>query len=206
MKHLKTPGLTALAVVALTALVGVSSAAAAEFHANGGTALNGVQTTNLVYQVTGQNVTCTTATFIGNAAASGTSNTQSMHPDFAGCTAFGLPGNISTAGCQFNFTALSSTVNLTGCTNGIEIVGTSIFGHCHANIPNQNGIDGVSFGNMGSTAGGNATMTITFASTNIDVNVNESNGTCPLAEGLHANSNFNGVIGVMGATGGTHIT
>ena len=206
MKHLKTLGLATLAVVALVAMVGDSSAIAAQFHATAETNLTGNQTTALVYEVTGQKVACNVATFIGTAAASGTSTTQSMHPDFAGCTAFELSGNINTAGCQFNLTALSSTMNLSGCTNGIEIDSSSPFSHCHANIKNQNVINGVSFANMGSTAEGNATMTITFASTNIDATVNVDNGFCPLTIGSHTASNLNGVIGVMGATGGTHIT
>ena len=206
MKHLKNLGLAAMAVAALNAMAGVSSAPAAEFHSAGGTTLTGEPTTNHIFEVTGQIVACNSTTFMGTAASSGTSTTQNLHPEcHGGGTGFGLPAGILTAGCEYEFNANTNTMNLHGCTNGIDIDSSNIFGHCHVNIPNQNGINGQTFSNMGSTAGGTATLTWTTAATNIDENVNVSNGVCPLETGFHANSNYNGITGIMGATGGTHI-
>ena len=207
MKRLKTPGLAALAVVALAALIDVSSAAALEFHGPAGGALTGEGTTSHIFEITGQKFTCN-AHFNGTAAASGTSETQSLHPEYPNdCTGFGLPATINTDGCLFNFNANLNTVNLTSCTNGaITIDSSNAFSHCHVDIPNQNGINGQSFSNMGSTAD-NATLTWTTAATNLTATVTIDDGLCPLLKGHHNDAKYNGVTGIMGPASSpqTHI-
>ncbi|HEU4598527.1 MAG TPA: hypothetical protein VFS26_02155, partial [Solirubrobacterales bacterium] len=119
MKHLKTLGLAALAVVALTAFVGVSSASATEFHSDPGVALNGVQVNTHVFNVTGSEVKCNTVSFNGTASANGTSTIQKVHPAYSNCKAFGIINAvIHTDGCEYEFDANLKTVNLINCTNG----------------------------------------------------------------------------------------
>jgi hypothetical protein len=157
MKHLKTLGLAAMAVLALTAMVGVSSASATEFHATGGTTLSGVVgENNHVFTIEGSTVTCNNIAFSGTAAASGTSVTQNMHPTYSNCTAFGIIGAIiNTHNCEYSFNANTNTAALTNCYNRntpidpknepedphnkndngvITIVATSGFGNCRAEV------------------------------------------------------------------------
>ncbi|HEU4598697.1 MAG TPA: hypothetical protein VFS26_03035, partial [Solirubrobacterales bacterium] len=102
------------------------------------------------------------------------------------------------------FDANLNTMNLKNCTNGrITLQSNSILGNCEVDIPNQNGINGQTFTNMGNTGSNTATLTWGTAATNIVVNVTESNGACPLEVGHHNNGTLNGLTGIMGATGGT---
>lgn len=205
MKHLDTLRNAVLALAALTAMVGVAPASAAEFHAAPSTALDGVQVNSHVFTVTGQKVTCKTATFTGTASASGTAETQTLHPEYNNCTVVDLPANVNTAGCLFDFNANLTTVNLTSCTNGgITIDSSNAFSHCQLHIPNQNGINNQTFINMGETASGNATLTEESNANNVTVTVTVSNGLCPLTTGHHNTGEYTGLTGIMGATGGTH--
>ncbi|HEU4599237.1 MAG TPA: hypothetical protein VFS26_05785 [Solirubrobacterales bacterium] len=206
MKHLKTLGLAALAVVALTALVGVSSASATEFHATGGTALNGVVVEGEPHEFTIEesSVTCNVISFNGTAAAGGTSTTQNMRPTYNTCKAFGIVNAvINTNNCEYEFSANANTANLHGCTSPINIVANSFLGNCKVTVGNQNGINGQTFTNMGNTGSNTATLTEKSAATNIVANVTESNGVCPLNTGVKNNAAYNGGTGIMGATGGT---
>jgi hypothetical protein len=213
MKHLKTLGLAAMAVLALTAMVGVSSASAAEFHGTGGTALTGVVgENNHVFTIEGSTVTCNTIAFNGTAAASGTSVTQTMHPSYSNCTAFGfINAVINTSNCLYEFNANTNTVNLTSCTSPINIVAESGFGTCKATVGNQNGINGQTFINMGVTNPINnkneqlSTLTENSSANNIITNVNTSNGICPINTGTKNTAEYDGNTGIMGATGGTHV-
>jgi hypothetical protein len=199
MKHLKTLGQAGLAVTALTAVVGVTSASAAEFHAGAGVALTGVQVEAETFTIEGSSVTCNTVVWNGTAAASGTSATQNMHPEYSSCKAFGFTGaTINTAGCQYGFNGNTTTMNVQGCTGGITIDVTSAFGNCHVNIANQTGLNGVTFTNMGSTGNGDATTTVTLGTTNFVVTVNVSTGICPILVGTKNSATHNGRIGIMG--------
>jgi hypothetical protein len=205
MKHLKTLGLAAMAVMALAAFVGVSSASATEFHATGGTTLTGVVgENNHVFTIEGSTVTCNTIAFNGTAAASGTSVTQTMHPSYSNCTAFGfINAVINTSNCLYEFNANTNTVNLTSCTSPINIVAESGFGTCKATVGNQNGINGQTFINMGTTGSNTATLTENSSANNIITNVNTSNGICPINTGTKNTAEYDGNTGIMGATGGT---
>jgi hypothetical protein len=205
MKHLKTLGLAAMAVMALAAFVGVSSASATEFHATGGTTLTGVVgENNHVFTIEGSTVTCNTIAFNGTAAASGTSVTQTMHPSYSNCTAFGfINAVINTSNCLYEFNANTHLVNLTSCTSPINIVAESGFGTCKATVGNQNGINGQTFINMGTTGSNTATLTENSSANNIITNVNTSNGICPINTGTKNTAEYDGNTGIMGATGGT---
>jgi hypothetical protein len=221
MKHLKTLGLAAMAVLALTAMVGVSSASAlTEFHATGGTALTGSvkPETNHVFRIEGSSVTCNNIAFSGTAAASGTSETQSMHPSYNNCTAFGIINAvITTHNCNYGFNANTNTVALENCNNTapntgpVNIVALSGLGNCRAEVSDRsaNGvainqaINGQTFENMGTTGSNTATLTETSAARNIVTTVTESNGVCPINNGVKNSAEYDGITGIMGATGGT---
>src|SRR4051812_26332145 len=131
MKHIKTIGLAAMVIAALTAFVGVASASAAEFHATGlGVTLSGEQTgeTGHKFTVTGSSITCKSAKFSGitegTATKEGekiisyTATTQRVHPEYSECTAFGFLGaTVDTTGCQYIFHTQTGTVDLEECTN-----------------------------------------------------------------------------------------
>ncbi|HEU4600151.1 MAG TPA: hypothetical protein VFS26_10400, partial [Solirubrobacterales bacterium] len=204
-KHLKTLGLAALAALALTAFAGASSASATEFHATGGTALNGVQVNPLVLTNTGQSLTCNTVVVSGSSAASGTSERTRVHPAVSNCTAFEISGAaVNLDGCEYELNANTNTLVLINCTNGrITVKVSTIFGNCDLDVPNQNGINNQTFINMGNTGSNTATLTWEANANNITAEVTESNGICPLTVGHHNNATLTGLVGIMGATGGT---
>ncbi|TMK58190.1 MAG: hypothetical protein E6G51_03555 [Actinobacteria bacterium] len=203
MKHLKTLGLVAVAIAALTAFVGVSSAAAAEFHSSigAGVSLTGEQATSHKFTVTGSSITCTTAKFTGTTTAK-TSTTQKMHPEYSGCTAFGFIGaTITTTGCQYVFNSNSENVTLEGCTAGsgaIVVNASNAFGKCIMEVPNQTGINGQKFatGEYVVEEKKYKDITVTTNSTNIKDKVTASTGICPVSVGEHTNGAYTGTTTV----------
>jgi hypothetical protein len=218
MKNLKTLGLVAIAALALTAMVGVSSASATEFHATGGTALTGVVGENHhVLTIEGSSQTCNEIAFNGTAAASGTSVNQSMHPTYRNCSSFGIVNSvINTHDCVYRFNANLNAMALENCssatgTGPITIVALSSLGNCRTEIADRsaNGvainqaINNQTFINMGTTGSNTATLTWNSAANNIVANVTESNGICPINTGTKNTVEYDGNTGIMGATGGT---
>jgi hypothetical protein len=201
MKHLKTLGLAAMAVLALAAMVGVSSASAKEFHSAASTNLVSAIINPHVYNLTGAEVACNNITFNGTAAASGTSETIKVKPSYSNCNAFGfLSATVNTAGCEYKFNANTTTMDLEGCTaGGINVV----ISGCSSFVPNQTGINGITYGNTNTAP--NRTMDVKTASNNIKANVTSANlFGCPLTEGgKHNTGKYNGETGMMGATGET---
>jgi hypothetical protein len=175
----------AVAAVAMLALAG--SASAAEFHTSAGSAhLTGIQTTINQIAVTGGVVECD---FI---KLSGTSAAQSFHPEYTGCDAFGFTGaTVDSTGCQFVYDANSSNYALANCASGgitIDVTVPLVKTRCHVLIPNQSGINGVTFENQS----GNLSFVIKTASTNLKAEVLDSTGLCPLAKATHANATYSG--------------
>jgi hypothetical protein len=198
MKHAKKLGLVATAVMALAAFTGVSSAAAAEFHASvSGTALSGVQTTQHVFTTQGNKVTCEEATFSGT--AEGTSNThQKVSPHYSGCTAFSFASaTVNTAGCVYNFSS-AGTVALEGCTAGHVTINVEVpfIAHCEVWVPvtGNSAINGQTYNTLGTTP--SRTLEVVTNSTNIATEVKVSTGSCPLTVGSTTST----------YTGKTHVT
>jgi hypothetical protein len=204
MKHLKTLGLLAVAIAALTAFVGVSSASAALFHSSGGAGveLTGEQATSHKFTVTGSSITCTTAKFTGKTAAA-TAETQEMHPEYSGCTAFGFVGaTVDTAGCQYKFNANSANVELRGCTSGgITVTASSAFGKCVMFVKNQPGINGQSFSNGTYGTPARKDILVTSEANNIHIEIKTSTGICPVAVGTHTTGVYTGTTTVKSASG-----
>jgi hypothetical protein len=203
MKHLTNLSAVLLAM-AFIAAVGVSSAAATEFHATGGTALNGFEVSPHEIRIEGSAINCNVVVLHGTASASGTSVTQRMRPTYQGCEAFGIINALVNANnCEYEFNANTNTRNISSCFNAINIVAESGFGNCRANIPNQSFIAGQTFSNMGTTGSNTATLTEELFSGNLVANVTESNGICPINTGTKNLVSYRGATGIMGATGGT---
>jgi hypothetical protein len=204
MKYVKSMGIALVAALALTAFAGVASASAAEFHTSvGSAALTGAQSEAHVFKVQGQSVTCSTAKFTGTAAAAGHSATQQMHPEYSGCTAFGFPASVATAGCQYNFHATGGTVDLESCTAGQIVITVNVTGvaKCVVNVKGQTGINGQTYTNQAE----NKSLVVGTASTNIAANVVTSTGLCPLTTG-ETTSTYNGTTSVVANGGAAEIS
>jgi hypothetical protein len=201
MKHLKTLGLAALVVAAFSALIGVASASAAEFHATeAGVAISGAQVTAHKFTITGSSVTCETADFTGKTEATA-SPTQKAHPVYEKCTAFGFAGAIvNTAACQYNFHTQTGTVDLESCTNGgITIEVNAGLGKCIVNIPNQTGINGQSWATEGAL--GSRDIKATSSASNVSAETTTSTGLCPLTVGKDTGGTYTGTTTMKAASG-----
>ena len=209
MKHLKKLAVATVLVAAVLGPAATASATLVEFHAAAGTALNGGQVIENKFSITGSNVTCKSMTISGTAAAGGSSLTQKWHPTYSECTAFGLPATVTTAGCNFEGNAETTQMKITECTGGeteakaMVITASNIFGKCVVEIPNQIGIAGVEYENMGGWP--NRTLTIKLNSTNLRDYVRTSTGACPLTVGTHTNASWTGSLAEMGASGETYV-
>jgi hypothetical protein len=218
MKYAKILGLAAVAAMALAAFVGVASASAAtEFHqTQSESVLHGAQMTSHVFSVEGSEVTCTTAVFTGKAGPLFSESTQTVHPEYSGCTAFSIAGaTVNTAGCNYKFSSVTSLgggteapVELTGCTAGfINITVEAPFGlaKCVVHVPNQKGINGQTYANKVIT-GPKSVVEVTTKSNNIKTNVITSTGFCPLTAGKEPLSTYNGTSTVEGNGGASALT
>src|SRR5436853_1387024 len=92
--------------------------AAPKFHGGAGAALTGQQSVSHKFTLTGSSLTCNTVMFSGSVGATGTSETQEMHPEFSGCIAFGfVTSTVNTAACEYLFNATSDSATLNECKN-----------------------------------------------------------------------------------------
>lgn len=196
------------AIMAAMALAGASPAMAEVFHTGASNAsLKGTQAGTHKFTVQGLSVTCTTAEFTGKGIGT-TSTTQKMHPHYTGCTAFGFtPAAVETLGCNYIFSADTSTVDLEECTNGkieIDVVAESGFTRCHVNVKNQTNINGISYDND-TVAPINEALTVTTNSTNIAFEVTTSTGFCPLTVASGTNGVYTGTTVVKANNGASTI-
>jgi hypothetical protein len=219
MKYVKILGLAAVAAMALAAFVGVASASAAtEFHqTQSESVLHGAQMTSHVFTVEGSEVTCTNATFEGKAGAPLSEPTQTVHPEYTGCTAFSIAGaTINTAGCKYTFSASTTLaggteapVSLTGCTAGfVNITVEAPFGlaKCVVHVPNnQTSINGQKYVNQ--VVGTKHVVEVITNSTNIEAEVITSTGFCPLkVTGKKVASVYKGTSTVEGNGGASALS
>jgi len=221
MKYAKILGLAAVAAMALTAFIGVASASAANerFHQTvSESSLHGAQMTPHVFTVQGSEVTCTTAVFTGKGGAALAEPTQTVHPEYSGCTAFSIAGaTITTTGCNYTFNAETTLgggkeapVSLSGCSAGfVNITVEAPFGlaKCVVHVPNQTGINGQTYANK--EVSGKKVIEVTTNSTNIKAEVITSSGFCPLTVtkvGEPAVSIYKGTTTVEGNSGASALS
>ena len=205
MKHIKILGILVVAAMALTAVVGVSSASAfTKFTSNKvGAAIEETTLATHVFTVTGSQVKCTTITYTGSTEAL-ESTSQKVTPKYEGCTAFGLPATVTNKNCRYNLTVgtvteiiekelvttNTSTAHMerVNAAEACEIVikASSIFGECLVDVPEQT-VNGLTYSNDGASA-----IKVNINASGISDNVTKSSGVCPLTVGKHTNATYTG--------------
>jgi len=206
MKHMKTLGLLAVAVMALTAVVGVSSASAfTKFTASKvGAAIEESTITKHVFEVTGAKTECTNITYTGATEAL-ESTKQMVTPKYENCTAFGLPATVTVKNCTYNLTIGTPTGNTAHMERvnaaepcEITILAKNIFGECHVDVTEQT-VNGISYANG---PAGSGDIEVTINATGLSDHVTKSTGVCPLTVGTHTNATYTGksTVKAAGAT------
>ena len=203
LKHIKTLGLLAIAVLALAAAFGTASASAAPKWTASAAGLT-LKTTTLeshVFTVTGSNTTCKKTEFAGK--TEGTETTvQSVVPSYSECTAFGLPATVSVTNCKLTLTAdgishLVKTDTAAGAPAcAIHIEASSVFGKCKVTITEQTNEFTILY------TPGPGRIHIILHDVKVSDHVTESTGVCPLTVGTHTNASYTGKSEVQ-AEGGT---
>lgn len=192
MKHIKTLGLMALAAMALTAFVGVSSASATTKFTAGkaGAKLSEKTLKNHVFTITGSKVECTEIAFEGSTEGLETT-AQMVMPSYKGCTAFGFAGGqVTNEECTFNLTAngelhIEPTPPYAKCRIVVH-VSVPFIAKCTISIPNQTA-KGLTYSNSGASK-----IKVGINSTGLSATVEESTGSCPLTVGNHTTASYTG--------------
>jgi hypothetical protein len=201
----KALGLALVAVLAMSAVV-ASAASASKFEsAKYPVNLTGSQSTTHKFTAGGTEVTCKSATFKGS--ASGASETQTIHPEYKECTAFGFLGaTITTTGCDYKFHAgaETGTNKHAGTVDVVCEAGKAIkvsASTCALEIKGQNGLSAVSF--LNETSGANAgKVTVGANVASIAYTTTQDGFLCPLAgTGNFNNGGYTGDTLVSGDNG-----
>jgi hypothetical protein len=137
--------LTARAVLSLSAIMVfgalfASAAGAADFHTDSSpTYFKGGQTEKAVFSFNGGKVKCGSAELTSGRYEGTSLATVSLHPTYSECTAFGQGAEVSTAGCNYELTAASSTSGALSiaCEAGKAIVITTKTSGCTVTIGSQ---------------------------------------------------------------------
>lgn len=207
MKHLKTLGLVAVAIAALAAFVGVSSASAAQFKSTSSPVmLFGQDTGNHVFKVDNQSVTCTNAVFEKTSLTTPANTVPGVTAAYNGCTAFGFAGaSVKMNNCTYEFltppNANEGNVAVR-CGATPATVNASVFGsECSVSIgeSGNTNLSKLLYTNNSPTAG---KVLVEANVTGITVKKNVDNGLCPLSgTGTVTNGNYNGPTPVEGTSG-----
>jgi hypothetical protein len=201
MKRAAAVSLVVLAISAMGCIGSAAPASAVEFHASTvGASVSGVQATLLKWTTTGTSQTCSSVKFTGKTAAV-SSPTQQLHPEFSECTSFGFISSVfNTLGCQFLLHAQTGTMDLQSCASGALVVtSSSAFGRCVWEVPNQAGINGLTWATEGTSPSRDILWTLN--ATNIKTKVTTSTGICPLTVGEHTNTTLTGTVTLKAASG-----
>lgn len=216
MKHARTLGLAVLAIAALTALVGVSSASAAQYKSNSSPVmLFGEQEGTHVFKVQGQSVTCKKAVFEKASLATPANTVPGVTASYNECTAFGFAGaTVNMGNCTYelqqpgneNATNKDFTANVgIRCSGASNInVSSSVFGsECKASIHETSN---TLLPHLLIKNGPGAQVNINITVTSITVTVTIDNGLCPLkGVGTTTESSYEGKLPV-GGTGGIGVS
>ena len=196
MKPIKTPGILVAAAMALSAVLGVSSASAfTMFNSDKvGATLAETDLKASVLTITGSETKCTNTTYTGSTEGL-TTTSQKLTPKWEGCTSFGLPSTFTNNNCRFNLTIgtpSGNTIHLEriDASKPCELtkVSKSIFGECHVQTTEQT-IGGVTYLNDPSKAGA---IIVYINASGITVHVTKSTGVCPLTVGTHTTVTWTG--------------
>ena len=188
MKRRRTASIAMAVGITAAMLFGAASASGAEFTvSNVGANLAETTLEEHVFQVTGADVECDDIEFEGKGPMGHRAGSLVVHPVYDNCTAYGFAGaDIDTPGCSYVFDADGLTT-IQGCTlNGILITVSNFFATCKVHIPNQEGIGGPGYFNVGNH------IDMTFNMSGIKAEVLVSTGLCALKVGNHVNGTYTG--------------
>ena len=188
MKHIKTLGLLAIAVMALAAIFGTASASAAPKFTAGkaGAKINETTLVTHVFSVTGNKTECTNITYTGSTEGTETTS-QMVTPKYEGCTAFGFAATVTVTNCTYTLLATGNVkVENSGGTCSITIKVNNVFAQCEVTIGAQEIVSGVSYSN------GAGDIVVKVNSSGIKDEVKVSSGLCPLTKGSHTNATYTG--------------
>jgi hypothetical protein len=201
VNRIKSFGLAVAMALALTALLGVSSASANWFVSSSSTTeWNGSRTgNNHVLSLNGESFSCSKVSFSGETLGAVTSQ-LTVTPEL-GCTFLGYEANWATNGCKLRFhpgapvgEQLIGSVDITGCKSPMSMN----FSGCLTEIGNQNGVGTVEYKN--STEGGVKVVTIVAKLEGLTFT--RSGAICFGAPGTHYNGSYTGSWKVKGFTKG----
>jgi hypothetical protein len=202
MNHIKTLGLLAVAVMALTAAFGTASASAVPTFTASSAGLELEESTlaKHVFTVTGSKVECSNIVFEGATEGTDTAS-QSVMPTYSECTAFGFANaHVTVTNCKLVLTAdgevhlVKTNTEAEPCSIHIEV--NNALAKCKVTITEQTIPGAVSYSN----GAGDIKVKVNGAA-NISDHVTESTGFCPLTVGTHTNAHYSGESTVKTPTG-----
>jgi hypothetical protein len=195
MKFTKMLGIAAMAMLVLA--VTASAASAAKFHVEGTTGpftvkADQIAEENHIFTIEGGLETkCKTAHFEGTQAGTEAA-TLTVHPEYSGCTAFGLSATINTASCKYEFLEPTGTgpftgsLNIVNCSTPITITA----GTCKVTVTNQGPIGSVTYTNEATTP---KTVKVAASVTGITYTKTEDGFLCPLnGTGTNSDGTYKG--------------
>lgn len=165
MKRLKVLGAGVIMTLALTALLGASSASASQFRSEiYPVAVSGEQVASQKITTSGGITKCSTATLAGSVTAA--SSALSVTPTYSGCKAFGQEGvTIKLNSCHYTFHSTNESAPYTGtmdvaCENPWEVIEINVAPTgCKVAIPVQSALASIAFANTGVGTGRSITAT-----------------------------------------------
>jgi hypothetical protein len=201
LTKLKIIGLTAIAALAVSAVVATAAQANPQFHVESAPAtITGEQSTQLQSTFTSGSFSCGTATLHGVSSVA-TATTLTVSPAYSGCTLFGfLNVALHMNGCSYVLDLTTNTTNpytagfAISCPAGKAIETTGPFG-CVVSIGSQSR-KGLSVGNNGVKISRSLTVAVNVANLTYTENTN-----CPYGEGNFANGAMHGSLTVRAYTG-----
>ena len=201
----KALGFALLAVFAMGAMASSAMAAPTIEFANANANLMAEQKagTNDVLTVDGSNVTCNNMTYNSNGAtAKGATNIE-LHPEYAGCVAFGFIGaNVDTTNCIYRYMANGTQTAMTYSGGEIEIVcGANPIkinagsGTCVATVGSQTVSKGIDFRDTTASENGDGFTDFDIVLTNsaMSVTKNVDGFGCPFSGTGATSATYNGV-------------
>lgn len=183
--------------LALTAMLGASSASAAQFKAEEyPVSFNGSAATTQIISTNTGKMKCLQGTFLGSEAAA--SSSLALAPGYGSCAFAGLQMGFNSNGCKFVLTSTNGTPPFVGtlgvsCSSetGAMMISTPAFG-CTVSIPVQSGLSAVEFENTGTGTGRSITAVLNVSG----LSYTESSK-C-FSPGAHTNGTYTGSISIPG--------
>jgi hypothetical protein len=198
-----------LVVAAVAALfvtvVAPTGAIAAQFHTSATSAsLKGTQASENVFTVQGEKVSCKSMTWAGTSPAGETTfSSMEFTPTYAECTAFGFSGSlVEMDGCKYK-TKANSTVDLV-CPSGHKMtimVSVPFIATCSVDVPPQTNLVNLNYVNNGAQS----IISLVMFLSNVDYEVTQSTGLCPLSVASATNGSYSGQVSLTANGGATKL-